>query len=393
MPLITVILPTFQRNKSGMLERAIRSVLNQQLGDLELIVVDDGSIDGSADTVHRLMYEDRRLRTIRFENNVGLPALTTVAAYNASDSEFVAWQFDDSLWLPGHTEKLITRAQEEPDAAVYYAQAEIVWAGRKVRVGHPLDADLMLKERNHVPQAASITRRRVHERIGWYDPSVILKRVNDWDFWRRAVLGGVKFSYAEGSIEEDAGGALPDSLGNANHLDRELVQRLFNAERNAALSPRHSGSWSPYSLPSALALDAETMSRIALLFVDHAVQTGAWQSGRAWDDSHFVLALDRAGLSREAALIHWGRAHIQNAVDVRLRFAEAQGVDAERVEFIQQQRRKVDEQQAFIMQREQLLAEKQAFIHARIADIEALTKQNEELQLEIGELRRQAGTP
>ena len=69
-PLVSVIIPTF--NRAELLPRAIQSVLDQTLPDLELIVVDDGSTD---DTLQVLQgFSDPRIRYIRHEANKGLAA-------------------------------------------------------------------------------------------------------------------------------------------------------------------------------------------------------------------------------------------------------------------------------------------------------------------------------
>jgi len=73
-PAVSVILPTYRRREGSLLERAIRSVLGQTFGDLELIVVVDGSNDGS-DLIRSLQTEDPRLVHVRHEANCGLPAL------------------------------------------------------------------------------------------------------------------------------------------------------------------------------------------------------------------------------------------------------------------------------------------------------------------------------
>ena len=74
-PAVSVILPTWRRCAGGLLQRAVGSVLSQGLGDLELIVVDDGSTDGTADLLAEIQAADARLVHVRHELNCGLPAL------------------------------------------------------------------------------------------------------------------------------------------------------------------------------------------------------------------------------------------------------------------------------------------------------------------------------
>src|SRR5262245_55477504 len=74
-PEVSVVLPTWRRNAGGFLRRALESVLSQSFRDLELIVVDDGSTDGSRELVLDLQKRDPRIVYVRHEINSGLPAL------------------------------------------------------------------------------------------------------------------------------------------------------------------------------------------------------------------------------------------------------------------------------------------------------------------------------
>lgn len=63
---ISVIVPAYNAEKS--IERCVRSVLNQDFKDFELFVVNDGSMDGTIEIVHRLMEEDSRITLINQDN-------------------------------------------------------------------------------------------------------------------------------------------------------------------------------------------------------------------------------------------------------------------------------------------------------------------------------------
>jgi glycosyltransferase involved in cell wall biosynthesis len=89
MPTVTVLLPTFARNKSGHLARSIQSVIDQTYRDFELIVVDDCSTDGSRETIQDFAARDPRVKTLRFDINTGMPAFTTGVAASRSQGEFI----------------------------------------------------------------------------------------------------------------------------------------------------------------------------------------------------------------------------------------------------------------------------------------------------------------
>lgn len=101
LPKVTVIIPTY--NRAHLIERSIRSVLDQTYQDFELIVVDDGSTDNTEEIVAR--FGDDRLRYIRLNQSSGSPAAPTNIGIKAARGEYIAVQDSDDQWLPGKLEK------------------------------------------------------------------------------------------------------------------------------------------------------------------------------------------------------------------------------------------------------------------------------------------------
>ena len=95
-PAVSVVIPAY--NRAATLPRAVASVLAQDFADWELIVVDDGSADGSAEAA--LACGDRRLRVIRHPVNRGAPAARNTGIRNAA-GRLVAFLDSDDEWLPG----------------------------------------------------------------------------------------------------------------------------------------------------------------------------------------------------------------------------------------------------------------------------------------------------
>jgi len=95
MPAVSVILPLY--NRAASIEQAVRSVLDQSFTDFELIVVDDGSTDGSADIVSGI--DDPRLRLIRQPENRGGNAARN-RGIEASEGAILAFLDSDDFYLP-----------------------------------------------------------------------------------------------------------------------------------------------------------------------------------------------------------------------------------------------------------------------------------------------------
>ena len=117
--MISVIIPTYNRERT--LLRAVNSVLGQTYGNIELIVVDDGSKDGTADSLKEI--SDPRLRLVRTESNMGACAARNLGIAMAQ-GEWVAFQDSDDFWYPEKLEKQL--------AALVSHHADIVFCAMRL---------------------------------------------------------------------------------------------------------------------------------------------------------------------------------------------------------------------------------------------------------------------
>src|SRR2546428_1522930 len=105
------------------LRAAVESVLAQTYPDFELLIVDDGSTDGSADVVRS--YEDRRIRLLENERNLGqIPSLNR--ALREAHGEYVARLDHDDLCLPERLERQVEELDAEPSAALAGTWIDVV---------------------------------------------------------------------------------------------------------------------------------------------------------------------------------------------------------------------------------------------------------------------------
>ena len=105
-PSVSVILPTYRRGESGMFLEAAHSILSQTFRDLELIIVDDASTDGTHEQILSLMDTDSRISCIRHRRNVGLPAISEYEGFVKSRGEYIAFAFDDDIFEADAIESL-----------------------------------------------------------------------------------------------------------------------------------------------------------------------------------------------------------------------------------------------------------------------------------------------
>jgi glycosyltransferase involved in cell wall biosynthesis len=109
-PTVSVIVPNY--NGAAFLADAIRSVQQQTLRELEIIVADDGSKDDSVAIVTRMMADDPRIRILRSERNRG-PAAARNSALAVASGEWIAVMDGDDLMDPERLTKLVTWARRD----------------------------------------------------------------------------------------------------------------------------------------------------------------------------------------------------------------------------------------------------------------------------------------
>lgn len=117
-PPVSVIIPTF--NRAPLLEQAIHSVINQTVGDVEIVIVDDGSSDGTQGMVK--CFGDR-VRFFRQEHG-GLNVARNLGLSKAQ-GEYIALLDDDDLWLPFKTEVQLAVIKRFPEIAYVFSDFTI----------------------------------------------------------------------------------------------------------------------------------------------------------------------------------------------------------------------------------------------------------------------------
>lgn len=108
-PMVSVILPVYRAE--GTLERAVRSVLRQTVPDLEVLVLDDGSTDGTRAVAEALAGQDPRVRVLPSEQNLGVGA-TRNRGLDAARGTWVALLDADDAWLPTRLEHMLAASSD-----------------------------------------------------------------------------------------------------------------------------------------------------------------------------------------------------------------------------------------------------------------------------------------
>jgi len=187
-PLVSVILPTF--NRAETLVRAIQSVLNQDYRNLEVLVVDDGSTDNTAEVMRRI--DDPRVRYIPLASNRGASRARN-EGLRLARGDLIAFQDSDDEWLGGKLARQVAAALEAGPEAVTVFHPKIMY-GRDDRGRYgpyrvcclpafeteTPDFRRMVHEINIISPQALLINRAALEKIGPFDERLVNN--NDWAF-------------------------------------------------------------------------------------------------------------------------------------------------------------------------------------------------------------------
>jgi glycosyltransferase involved in cell wall biosynthesis len=180
---ISVVIPT--KDRVTMLLQALRSAVKQQSVDVEVVVVDDGSADGSSQAVMAL--GEPRVRLMRHSLPRGVASARNTGAGEAAGA-WLAFLDDDDLWAPDKLARQLAAALSAGAAWAYAGAVEIDGAGQILGGMLPPDPeDLVseLKRRNAMPAGSSnvIVASEAFRASGGFDYR--LRHLADWDLWLR----------------------------------------------------------------------------------------------------------------------------------------------------------------------------------------------------------------
>src|SRR4051812_15186920 len=184
---VTVVIPT--HNRKELLDRTLRSVLAQEDVDLSVVVVDDGSADGTEAFVQALA--DPRVSVLRHPEARGVSAARNTGIARATTT-WLAFVDDDDLWAPTKLRAQLDALAASPDAAwACTGSVNVDLSCRISRWDLPPEesevGDLLIRQ-NAVPGGGSgvIASRELVESVGGFDEAI--SNLADWDFYIRLAL-------------------------------------------------------------------------------------------------------------------------------------------------------------------------------------------------------------
>ena len=159
---ISVVTPSF--NHASFLERTILSVLDQNYPELEYIIQDGGSTDGSREIIEK--YRNRLIHAASEKDNGQADAINK--GFEHSSGEIMAWINSDDCYLPGAFNYVANYFQKNPDVDVVYGHRILIDENDK-EIGRwilPNHDKKVLYYADFIPQETLFWRRRIWEKVG-----------------------------------------------------------------------------------------------------------------------------------------------------------------------------------------------------------------------------------
>lgn len=186
----SVVIPAY--NAERYLGAAIRSVLSQTFTETEIIVVDDGSTDGTAGVMES--FGDRIFAI--HQHNSG-PSVARNVGMKAASGEFVAFLDSDDMWMPRRLERMIGRLEQDPDLGFVTSDAYLVNEDRPTLLRyygtlvdpspfHSGNLGYWIARQNFIFMGV-VVRTELFDRHGAFLPNILAE---DWDLWTRFILEG-----------------------------------------------------------------------------------------------------------------------------------------------------------------------------------------------------------
>jgi glycosyltransferase involved in cell wall biosynthesis len=220
VPLVSVIIPTY--NRADLVRQAVASVKAQTYRDFEIVVVDDGGVDGTFEVLSACP----ELRLLRHARRRGVSAARNTGI-TAARGQWLAFLDSDDLWLPDKLARQMCLLEGRPELLI--CQTEETWVRHGVAVHKPathrkVAGRIFLPSltRCMISPSAVILHRRLFADHGVFD--VTLPAAEDYDLWLR-----LTWRYDVGLVDEPLvikRGGHPDQLSAQWGLDRFRIRAL-----------------------------------------------------------------------------------------------------------------------------------------------------------------------
>jgi glycosyltransferase involved in cell wall biosynthesis len=195
-PIVSVFIPVY--NGEAYLEQTLKSLLAQSFSDFEIIIVNDGSTDGTLEIARTWASRDERVRIVSHDTNLGLSAARNTGWQEASSSSVYLMNHDsDDLSHPDKLKRQVAYLDSRGEVAAVGSFCEYIDDSGSVVGWPPIEWSPRLIRTtfgrlNSMVISATLVRKRLFATVGGFRAE--FGGCDDYDFWARALLAGFELA-------------------------------------------------------------------------------------------------------------------------------------------------------------------------------------------------------
>ena len=230
---ISVVIPTY--NRIALVERAIDSVLMQSIKPFDIIVVDDGSDDGTSEMIKK---KYRSINLVQQQNS-GVSAARNNGIKHAK-GDWIALLDSDDEWTEKKLENQVNRLIKNPD--YHFCHTNEIWIRNGVRVnqkkrhqkygGYIFDKCLDICR---ISPSSTLFKKNILEHVGWFNTQ--LPVCEDYDLWLR-ITADYKILFVDEPLIIKYGGHTDQLSQSVEGIELFRIKSLENLLANTELSPQ-----------------------------------------------------------------------------------------------------------------------------------------------------------
>jgi glycosyltransferase involved in cell wall biosynthesis len=174
--IVSVIMPTY--NRAFIIGRAIESILAQRYKNVELFIIDDGSVDNTESVISKYRAKDDRITYLRCHHS-GVSFARNLAL-KMSNGELIAYLDSDNVWSPNYLLLMVNTFEDHPNIGTLYCGIRVVdnIHNRKYIRLTRHDRNRLMNQ-NYIDLNVFMHKREVYETFGGFDES--LTSLEDWE--------------------------------------------------------------------------------------------------------------------------------------------------------------------------------------------------------------------
>ena len=218
---VSVIIPTYNRKHT--LGRAIESIISQTIKPLEIIIVDDGSDDGTREWIK----EEYPFIKYLNQNNSGVSASRNRGIFSANGN-WIAFLDSDDEWIPEKLERQLSILSSDKEAV--FCHTNEIWIRNGTRVNqmrkHQKYGGYIFEkclDMCRISPSSSIIKKEVFDHIGYFDESLIV--CEDYDLWLR-IAAHYKILFLDQPLIKKYGGHVDQLSRVKGGIEKYRIQSL-----------------------------------------------------------------------------------------------------------------------------------------------------------------------